>query len=102
MAADTGPIGGDLSHEFIILAETGESQIYTDKRIFEIDLSKYEFTNNSLSEMRKDFSNFYAVTDEKFDEKKFNDNSRKIIIKLEPKVSRSDTYFILEINTQNL
>ena len=73
MAADTGPIGGDLSHEFIILAETGESQIYTDKRIFEVDLSKYEFTNNSLSEMRKDFSNFYAVTDEKFDEKKFNE-----------------------------
>jgi prolyl-tRNA synthetase len=77
MAADTGPIGGDLSHEFIILAETGESQIYTDKRIFEIDLSKYEFTNNSLSQMRKDFSNFYAVTDEKFDEKKFNDTVKK-------------------------
>ena len=77
MAADTGPIGGDLSHEFIILAETGESQIYTDKRIFEIDLSKYEFTNNSLSQMRKDFSNFYAVTDEKFDEKKFNETVEK-------------------------
>ena len=43
MAADTGPIGGDLSHEFIILAETGESQIYADKKIFEIDLNKYEF-----------------------------------------------------------
>src|SRR4029434_9688689 len=28
MAADTGPIGGDLSHEFIILAETGESRVY--------------------------------------------------------------------------
>ena len=77
MAADTGPIGGDLSHEFIILAETGESKIYTDKRIFEIDLSKYEFTNNSLSQMRKDFSNFYAVTDEKFDEKKFNETVEK-------------------------
>ena len=77
MAADTGPIGGDLSHEFIILAETGESQIYTDKRIFEIDLSKYEFTNNSFSQMRKDFSNFYAVTDEKFDEKKFNESVEK-------------------------
>lgn len=77
MAADTGPIGGDLSHEFIILAETGESQIYTDKRIFEIDLSKYDFTNNSLSQMRKDFSNFYAVTDEKFDEKKFNETVEK-------------------------
>ena len=77
MAADTGPIGGDLSHEFIILTETGESQIYTDKRIFEIDLNKYEFTNNSLTEMRRDFSNFYAVTDEKFDEKKFNDKVEK-------------------------
>jgi prolyl-tRNA synthetase len=42
MAADTGPIGGDLSHEFIILAETGESQIYADKKIFEIDLKKYD------------------------------------------------------------
>ena len=30
MAADTGPIGGDLSHEFIILAPTGESQVYYD------------------------------------------------------------------------
>ena len=77
MAADTGPIGGDLSHEFIILAETGESQIYTDKRIFEINLNKYEFTNNSLSQMRKNFSNFYAVTDDKFDEKKFNETVEK-------------------------
>ncbi len=72
MAADTGPIGGDLSHEFIILADTGESQIYADKRIFEIDLKKYNFNDNSLSQMRKDFSNIYAATDEKFDEKKFN------------------------------
>ena len=32
MAADTGPIGGDLSHEFIILAETGESQVYLPRR----------------------------------------------------------------------
>ena len=38
MAADTGPIGGDLSHEFIILADTGESKIYADKKIFEINL----------------------------------------------------------------
>ena len=37
MAADTGPIGGNLSHEFIILADTGESKIYTDKRIFNVN-----------------------------------------------------------------
>ncbi len=77
MAADTGPIGGDLSHEFIILAETGESQIYADKRIFEINLDKYDFSDISLSQMRKDFTNFYAVTDEKFDEKKFNEEVDK-------------------------
>ena len=77
MAADTGPIGGDLSHEFIILAETGESQIYADKRIFQLDLSKYESTESSLSKMRKDFSNFYSATDEKFDEKKFNEAVEK-------------------------
>ena len=72
MAADTGPIGGDLSHEFIILAETGESQIFADKRIFEINLDKYNFSDASLSKMRKDFTDIYAATDEKFDEKKFN------------------------------
>ena len=72
MAADTGPIGGDLSHEFIILAETGESQIYADKRIFQIDLNKYKNTDTSLVQMRKDFSDFYSATDEKFNEKEFN------------------------------
>ena len=77
MAADTGPIGGDLSHEFIILAETGESQIYADKKIFEIDLNKYEFEDTSLSQMRKDFTDVYAVTDEKYNEKKFNDSVDK-------------------------
>ena len=46
MAADTGPIGGDLSHEFIILAETGESKIYTDKNIFKIDLDNYNLKIN--------------------------------------------------------
>ena len=53
MAADTGPIGGDLSHEFIILAETGESQIFADKRIFEINLDKYDFSDTSLSKCEK-------------------------------------------------
>ena len=72
MAADTGPIGGDLSHEFVILAETGESQIYADKRILQIDPSQYNFNDVSLQKMRKDFSTIYAVTDEKFKENDFN------------------------------
>ncbi len=72
MAADTGPIGGDLSHEFVILAETGESDIYADKKIFEIDLNKYKFDNISLQNMREDFTKIYAVTDEKFKKEDFN------------------------------
>ena len=77
MAADTGPIGGDLSHEFIILAETGESKIYADKNIFEIDLNKYKFNDHSLQKMREDFSNIYAVTDEKFNKDKFDKEVKK-------------------------
>ena len=77
MAADTGPIGGDLSHEFIILADTGESEIYADKKIFEIDLNKYSGTEDSLKKMRDDYSVIYSVTDDKFDEKKFNTKVKK-------------------------
>jgi len=77
MAADTGPIGGDLSHEFIILADTGESEIYADKKIFEIDLNKYTGTEESLKMMREDYTNIYSVTDDKFDEKEFNKKVKK-------------------------
>ena len=77
MAADTGPIGGDLSHEFIILAETGESQIYADQRILAVDLKNYEESDSSLQIMRKDFANIYAVTDDKYNEKEFNEKVKK-------------------------
>ena len=77
MAAETGPIGGDLSHEFIILADTGESEIYADKKIFEIDLKKYSGDDESLKKIRDDFTNIYAVTDEKYDEKEFNMKVKK-------------------------
>ena len=72
MSADTGPIGGDLSHEFVILAETGESDIYADKNIFEIDINKYKFDDESLQKMREDFTKIYAVTDEKYKKEDFN------------------------------
>ena len=38
MRAETGPIGGDLSHEFIVLAETGESTVYCDKRVLDLPI----------------------------------------------------------------
>ena len=71
MAADTGPIGGNLSHEFVILADTGESKIYTDKRIFDVNSSKTTIEKDSLKSLRKDFEKYYAVTDEKFNQNEF-------------------------------
>ena len=71
MAADTGPIGGNLSHEFIILADTGESKIYTDKRIFDVDSSKTILNQESLGILRKQYEKFYSVTDEKFNKDEF-------------------------------
>jgi prolyl-tRNA synthetase len=71
MAADTGPIGGNLSHEFIILADTGESKIFTDKQIFEVNSENTKVEKKSLEELREKYEKFYAVTDEKFDKKEF-------------------------------
>ena len=71
MAADTGPIGGNLSHEFIILADTGESKIFTDKRIFDLEYDDTKLEKKSLENLRKKYEQFYSVTDEKFDEKEF-------------------------------
>ena len=71
MAADTGPIGGSLSHEFIILAETGESKIYTDKRIFNVKSEEIKLQKDSLNNLRNEFEKFYSVTDEKYNEKDF-------------------------------
>ncbi len=71
MAADTGPIGGNLSHEFIILADTGESKIFTDKRIFDLNSNDTELEKNSLQQMRKKYEKYYSVTDEKFNKDEF-------------------------------
>ena len=71
MAADTGPIGGNLSHEFIILADTGESKIFTDKRIFELNSDETNLEKSSLEEIRKKYEQYYAVTDEKFNKEEF-------------------------------
>jgi prolyl-tRNA synthetase len=71
MAADTGPIGGNLSHEFVILADTGESKIFTDKRIFDLDSKGSTIDKKSLEDLRKKYEKFYSVTDEKFNKKTF-------------------------------
>jgi len=71
MAADTGPIGGNLSHEFIILAETGESKIFTDKRVFDLSSDGTKLEKKSLEDLRKKYEQFYSVTDEKFNKEEF-------------------------------
>ena len=84
MAADTGPIGGNLSHEFIILAETGESKIYTDKRIFDLNSDGTKLEKKSLEDLRKKYEQFYSVTDEKFNKDEFEkkiDTSNRLITK---------------------
>ena len=50
MRADTGPIGGDLSHEFIILASTGESQVFCHKDYLDFPVPGADTDFDSVSE----------------------------------------------------
>lgn len=69
MAADTGPIGGDLSHEFIILAETGESEVFCHRDILEYDVLGEDIDYSAdLQPIVDRWTNLYAATDEKHDE----------------------------------
>ena len=67
MKAETGPIGGDLSHEFIILAETGESKVFLDKNLLEIETKNIDYTKEKIDKIVNKYSSFYAATDEKHD-----------------------------------
>lgn len=68
MEADTGPIGGDMSHEFVILAETGESEVFCHKDWIGRSLDAGEVDYDSdLQPIVDRFTNLYAVTDEKHD-----------------------------------
>ncbi|MHA7871107.1 MAG: proline--tRNA ligase [Hyphococcus sp.] len=72
MRADTGPIGGDLSHEFIILADTGESAVFCDKRLLEKEIPGCGLDFDSdLQPIIHQFTSLYAATDEMHDEKEF-------------------------------
>lgn len=68
MQADTGPIGGDLSHEFVVLAETGESEVFCHKDYLDFDaLSEVSNYEGDLSSVVTKWTNLYAATDEKHD-----------------------------------
>jgi prolyl-tRNA synthetase len=65
MRADTGPIGGELSHEFIILADTGESAVYCDKAWLDTDILGEDVDYDSdLEPLFKEWTARYAATDE--------------------------------------
>ena len=75
MAADTGPIGGDLSHEFIMLAPTGESGVFYDSDFETIDWINSAFDTGSTVDLDRFFefvTSKYAATDEKHDEARWS------------------------------
>jgi prolyl-tRNA synthetase len=68
MRAETGPIGGDLSHEFIILAETGESKVYCHRDFLGFDALRDEIDYESdLEPIIARWTGLYAAADEKHD-----------------------------------
>ncbi len=71
MKAASGPIGGDLSHEFIVLAPTGESEVFYDAAFEEIDWQQSDVDygdEESLHRLFERVSSTYAATEETHDE----------------------------------
>jgi prolyl-tRNA synthetase len=72
MAADTGPIGGDLSHEFIILADTGESKVFCHADLLSVPVPPADTDfDQDLSPIIGQWTRAYAATDEKHDPRRF-------------------------------
>lgn len=70
MRADTGPIGGDLSHEFLVLAQTGESKVFYDTAVQDITLGDVSVDYSDVNEIQltvDKFTNSYARTEETHD-----------------------------------
>ncbi len=76
MRADSGPIGGDYTHEFLVLAETGESEVFYDSQITELKFGNREIDYDDVAQCQavlEEFTSRYARTDETHDEAVFND-----------------------------
>jgi prolyl-tRNA synthetase len=74
MRAEAGPIGGDHSHEFLILAKTGESDVFLDKRLVEKSLGDRAINYDDpthLAEIVDEWTAPYARADETHDQEKF-------------------------------
>lgn len=71
MRADGGPIGGDYTHEFLVLAETGESEVFYDSQITDLTFGDRQIDYDSVEECQavlEEFTSRYARTDETHDE----------------------------------
>lgn len=72
MQADTGPIGGDLSHEFIILADTGESEVFCHQDFLSRDVLAEKLEDEcDLQRVVDSWTSLYAATDEQHDPARF-------------------------------
>jgi prolyl-tRNA synthetase len=68
MKADTGPIGGDLSHEFIVLAETGESGVFCNKDVLDLPVPGEDIDyDGDLTPVIKQWTELYAATEDVHD-----------------------------------
>ncbi len=69
MRAETGPIGGDLSHEFIVLAETGESTVYCDKRVLDLPIpdENVDYQGDLTPIVEEWGGRYYAATEDVHD-----------------------------------
>ncbi|CRL09252.1 Proline--tRNA ligase [Phaeobacter italicus] len=76
MRADGGPIGGDYTHEFLVLAETGESEVFYDSAVTDLTFGDREIDYDSVEQCQgvlEEFTSKYARTDETHDEALFNE-----------------------------
>ncbi len=76
MRADGGPIGGDYTHEFLVLAETGESEVFYDSAVTDLSFGDREIDYNNVAQCQgvlEEFTSKYARTDETHDEALFNE-----------------------------
>jgi prolyl-tRNA synthetase len=72
MRADSGPIGGDLSHEFIVLAETGESGVYCDSDVLNLPVPGDDVDyDGDLTPIIKQWTSVYAATEDVHDAARF-------------------------------
>jgi prolyl-tRNA synthetase len=72
MRAETGPIGGDLSHEFIVLAETGESGVYCDSDVLNLPVPGTEVDyDGDLTPIIRQWTSVYAATEDVHDAARF-------------------------------